>query len=180
MSPWLSKMWRIIQVQAVPNPLRTVSQSWPKSEQTGKRIFRGSTTASKQNQNSVICAPVIGPQSCEERPHIPPPHVMAQVTAWQEQDKLYRGAACPCVASDDPQLSLSGLRELPCHLSQQPHGNTAEEHECIEDREQPILKGATFIGTRERARQSLLRHCLSAGCPRTLPDAPRSPLEQMV
>lgn len=97
----------------------------------------------------------------DDKPVPPPAHVIAQVFAWQKQEQVYRGAACPCVASDDPELSLSGLTEMVGH-HKPIHG--ASDRNLLQLAQAPTdhdskLPAADCLSHRDIARRSLLRHC---------------------
>lgn len=99
--------------------------------------------------------------TCVDMPVPPPAHVTAQVYAWQKQEQLYRGAAWPCVVSDDTELSLSGLTEMVGRLKPM-HG--AAHHNLLQLAHAPgdqasKLHATDSLSHRDSARKSLLRHC---------------------
>lgn len=134
------------------------------SLQNGKLVPAVGALRSEHETGAVCSAVQIpgGPASIE-RPVPPPAHVIAQVQAWQTQEQLYRGAVCPCVASDDPQPARTNLQssehigdsprdEKPCH-----DGQASSAVSCG-PAAQLLFDAVCSDG--DKARGSLLRHCV--------------------
>lgn len=129
---------------------------WANRELAGKRIaLPGAPMNSMRTATSNSVVPGVVESDCVDVPIPPPPHVTAQVHAWQQQDQLYRGAACPCVASDDPELFLSGLNSTNDQVSKPAHVAVTQ----FPDDQVSRLQATDFHSHRDSARRSLLRHC---------------------
>lgn len=141
----------------------TESHKWRNARQPGKRVpLPGAGRTSTEGGIECRTVPNIGEPTCNDDPVPLPPHITAQIQAWQTQEQLYRGAVWPFVASDDPPLSLSQPQRKSRACCVRGHMEARQDgHAYLPMPSSPAvpLQPTVFCSNRDRARGSLLRHC---------------------